>query len=167
MSTGCERVVLATSAVEDPRWCARVIAEHGDRIAVALDVRVDDHANGSTHYRLASRGGTGDSGDLWETIAQLDREGCARYVVTDVSKDGTLHGPNAELYRDVTRATTTPVIASGGISALDDLVVLAEAAAAGANLEGSIVGTALYAGRFTLPEALEAVRQVFAAPPRT
>jgi phosphoribosylanthranilate isomerase len=167
LSTGCERVVLATSAVEDPRWCARVIAEHGDRIAVALDVRVLDDANGSTQYRLAARGGTGDSGDLWETIAHLDREGCARYVVTDVSKDGTLHGPNVELYQEVSRATTTPVIASGGISALDDLVVLAKAAAAGANLEGSIVGKALYAGRFTLPAALEAVRQVFAAPPRT
>ena len=103
--------------------------------------------------------GTTEGGDLWETLARLDGDGCARYVVTDVSRDGMLHGTDVELYRAVTRATTAPVIASGGIASIADLVVLAEAAAAGANLEGSIVGKALYAGRFTLPEALEAVRR--------
>jgi phosphoribosylformimino-5-aminoimidazole carboxamide ribonucleotide (ProFAR) isomerase len=110
-------------------------------------------------YRLAARGGTRDGGDLWATLARLDLDSCARYVVTDVSRDGMLGGPNVELYRAVTRATTALVIASGGISAIGDLVVLAEVAAAGANLEGSIVGNALYAGRFTLPEALEAMRR--------
>lgn len=116
--------------------------------------------DGSAHYRLAARGGTRDGGDLWTTLARLDLDGCARYVVTDVSKDGTLRGPNVELYQAVTRATTASVIASGGISAIGDLVALAEGAAAGANLEGAIVGKALYAGRFTLPEALEAMRRV-------
>jgi phosphoribosyl isomerase A len=160
LSTGCARVILGTVALEDAAWCARVIGAHGERIAVGLDVRVTVDAGGSTQHHLAARGSTGDGGDLWETLARLDREGCARYVVTDVRRDGTLRGPNVELYQSVTRATATPVIASGGISAIGDLVVLAEAAAAGANLEGSIIGAALYAGRFTLPEALDAMRDV-------
>ena len=160
LSTGCARVNLGTAALEDPAWCARAIAAHGDRIAVGVDVRVAEDLDGSAQHRLAARGWTRDCGDLWETLARLDRDGCARYVVTDVSKDGMLRGPNVDLYRAVTRATTAPVIASGGISAIGDLVVLAEAAAAGANLEGSIIGKALYAGRFTLPEALEAMRRV-------
>ena len=160
LSTGCARVNLSTAALEDPAWSAQVIATYGDRVAVCLDVRVGEHLDGSPQYRLAARGVTTEGGDLWETVAQLDEVGCARYVVTDVSRDGMLHGPNVELYRAVTRATTAPVIASGGISSIADLVVLAEAAAAGANLEGSIVGKALYAGRFTLPEALEAMRRI-------
>ena len=154
LSTGCARVVLATTALEDPAWCARTIALHGDRIAVGLDVRVVEHADGSTRHRLEARGSTGDAGDLWEVLERLDGDGCARYVVTDVRKDGMLHGPNVALYQAVTRATATPVIASGGISTIDDLVVLA----ATAGLEGSIVGKALYAGRFTLPDVLQALR---------
>jgi phosphoribosylanthranilate isomerase len=163
LSTGCERAILGTAALDDPGWCRRAIVAHGERVAVGLDVRVAEDPNGSVQHRLAARGWTRDGGDLWETLARLDRDGCARYVVTDVSKDGTLSGPNVELYRAVTGATTAPVIASGGISTIGDLVVLAEAAAAGAHLEGSIVGQALYAGRFTLPEALEAMRQVATA----
>jgi phosphoribosylanthranilate isomerase len=158
LSTGCARVILGTVALEDPGWCARALAVHDERIAVGLDVRVVEDPDGSVQHRLAARGWTRDGGDLWATLARLDRDGCARYIVTDVSKDGTLRSPNVELYRAVTRATTAPVIASGGISAIGDLVVLAEVAATGANLEGSIVGKALYAGRFTLPEALEAMR---------
>jgi len=158
LSSGCARVNLSTAALADPEWCARAIATHGDRIAVSLDVHVVEDSDGLVQHRLAPRGGSRDRGDLWETIAQLDRDGCARYVVTDVSQDGTLRGPNVDLYKKVTRATATPVIASGGISAIEDLVVLARFAASGANLEGTIVGTALYAGRFTLPEALEAIR---------
>jgi phosphoribosyl isomerase A len=160
LATGCARVNLSTAALDDPAWCARAIAAHGDRVAVSLDVRVVEGPGGSTQHRLAARGGTADGGDLWDTLARLDRDGCARYVVTDVSRDGMLRGPNVQLYRAVTRATTAPVIASGGISSIEDLVVLAEAAAAGANLEGSIVGKALYAGRFTLPDALEAIRRI-------
>jgi len=155
-STGCERVNLGTAALADPAWCSRAIAAHGERVAVSLDVRVVEDPGGAAQHRLAARGGTDDGGDLWETLERLDRDGCARYVVTDVM----LRGPNVELYRAVARATTAPVITSGGISSIEDLVVLAEAAAAGANLEGSIVGKALYAGRFTLPEALEAMRRI-------
>ncbi|MHA6795280.1 bifunctional 1-(5-phosphoribosyl)-5-((5-phosphoribosylamino)methylideneamino)imidazole-4-carboxamide isomerase/phosphoribosylanthranilate isomerase PriA [Pseudonocardia bannensis] len=155
LATGCARVNLGTAALENPEWCARVVGEHGDRIAVGLDVRITEQG-----HRLAARGWTTDGGDLWETLARLDRDGCARYVVTDVSKDGTLRGPNTELLRDVANATTAPVVASGGIAEVSDLVALAELAATGVNLEGSIVGKALYAGRFTLPEALAAVRAV-------
>lgn len=160
LSTGCARVNVGTTALGDPAWCARVIAAHGERIAFGLDVRVVEEPDGTVQHLLAARGAPGKGGDLWEAIAQLDRDGCARYIVTDVTKDGTLRGPNVELYQAVTRATKAPVIASGGVSAIADLVLLAEAAATGANLEGSIVGKALYAGRFTLPDALEAMRRV-------
>ena len=155
LATGCARVNLGTAALEDPAWCARAIAAHGDRVAVGLDVRITDAG-----HRLAARGWTTDGGDLWETLARLDRDGCARYVVTDVSKDGMLRGPNVELLRQVAAATPAPVIASGGIAEVSDLVALAEVAATGVNIEGSIVGKALYAGRFTLPEALAAVGAV-------
>ena len=158
LSTGCARVNLGTAALEDPQWCARAIAAHGERVAVGLDVRIVDG-----RHRLAARGWTTDGGDLWEVLERLERDGCARYVVTDVSKDGTLRGPNVELLRDVADAAKAPVIASGGIAEVADLVALAEAAATGVNIEGSIVGKALYAGRFTLPEALAAVRAVDAA----
>ena len=164
LSTGCARVILATTALQDPSWCARVIAAHGERIAVGLDVRVVEDPDGVVRHRLAARGCSRDGGDLWETVAQLNQDGCARYIVTDVSKDGMLRGPNVELYRAATCATTAPVIASGGISSIGDLIVLAEAAAAGANLEGSIVGRALYTGRFTLPEALAAMQRVDMTP---
>jgi 1-(5-phosphoribosyl)-5-[(5-phosphoribosylamino)methylideneamino] imidazole-4-carboxamide isomerase/N-(5'phosphoribosyl)anthranilate isomerase len=158
LSTGCARVNLGTAALENPEWCARAIAAHGDRIAVGLDVRIS-----SAGHRLAARGWTTDGGDLWEVLERLDRDGCSRYVVTDVSKDGTLRGPNIDLLRDVAAATKAPVIASGGIAEVSDLVALAEVAATGVNIEGSIVGKALYAGRFTLPEALAAVRAVDAS----
>jgi phosphoribosyl isomerase A len=155
LATGCARVNLGTAALENPQWCAKAIAAHGEKIAVGLDVKI----SGGQH-RLAARGWTTDGGDLWETLERLDRDGCARYVVTDVSKDGTLRGPNVALLRAVAAATPAQVIASGGIAAVADLVTLAQAAADGANIEGSIVGKALYAGRFTLPEALAAVRAV-------
>ncbi|WP_156198067.1 bifunctional 1-(5-phosphoribosyl)-5-((5-phosphoribosylamino)methylideneamino)imidazole-4-carboxamide isomerase/phosphoribosylanthranilate isomerase PriA [Actinotalea caeni] len=144
LRTGCRRVNLGTAALEDPAWTARMIAEHGDRIAVGLDVR------GTT---LAARGWTSEGGDLWETLARLDRDGCARYVVTDVTKDGTMRGPNLDLLRQVCEATTAPVVASGGISSLDDIRALTGLVEIG--VEGAIVGKALYAGAFTLPEALD------------
>ncbi|MGD9792189.1 MAG: bifunctional 1-(5-phosphoribosyl)-5-((5-phosphoribosylamino)methylideneamino)imidazole-4-carboxamide isomerase/phosphoribosylanthranilate isomerase PriA [Acidimicrobiia bacterium] len=156
LSTGCLRVILSTAALEDPAWCARVIAAHGERIAVALDVRVVEESDDSMRHRLAARGRNRDGGDLWETLAWLDRVGCARHVITDVSRDGALLGPNVELYRAVTRATATPVIASGGISTIADLIALD---GVGANLEGAVIGKALYAGRFTLLEALRATRR--------
>jgi 1-(5-phosphoribosyl)-5-[(5-phosphoribosylamino)methylideneamino] imidazole-4-carboxamide isomerase/N-(5'phosphoribosyl)anthranilate isomerase len=151
LATGAGRINLGTAALEDPQWCAKVIAEHGDRVAIGLDVRI-----GERGHRLAARGWTSDAGDLWETLDRLDRDGAARYVVTDVSKDGTLRGPNIALLREVAARTDAPVIASGGVSSVDDLRALATLAADG--VEGAIVGKALYAGAFTLPEALAAVR---------
>lgn len=144
LGTGATRVNLGTAALEDPEWTARVIAEHGEAIAVGLDVR------GTT---LAARGWTREGGDLWEVLARLDAAGCARYVVTDVTKDGTLRGPNVELLREVCSRTDAPVVASGGISSLEDLRVLRTLVPEG--VEGSIVGKALYAGAFTLPQALD------------
>ena len=147
LATGCRRVNLGTAALENPEWTARVIAEHGDRIAVGLDVR------GQT---LAARGWTKEGGDLFETIARLDSDGCARYVVTDVAKDGTLMGPNLELLKSVCSVTKKPVIASGGIATLEDISALAKLQSIG--IEGAIVGKALYAGAFTLEQALQVSR---------
>ncbi len=147
LSTGAQRVVVGTAALERQDWVRQVIAKHGDRIAVGLDARGD---------RLAARGWTTDGGDLMDTLARLDSDGCARYVVTDVAKDGMLRGPNLDLLKRVCAATTRPVIASGGVSSLADLTAIAGLRADG--VEGAIIGTALYEGRFTLPEAREAVR---------
>ncbi|MFJ6418812.1 bifunctional 1-(5-phosphoribosyl)-5-((5-phosphoribosylamino)methylideneamino)imidazole-4-carboxamide isomerase/phosphoribosylanthranilate isomerase PriA [Paeniglutamicibacter sp. NPDC091659] len=141
---GATRVNLGTAALENPEWTARAIARHGDKIAVGLDVR------GTT---LAGRGWTKEGGDIWEVLARLEDAGCARYVVTDVTKDGTLRGPNVELLREMCAHTSKPVIASGGISSLEDLRVLRELVPLG--VEGAIVGKALYAGKFTMPEALD------------
>jgi 1-(5-phosphoribosyl)-5-[(5-phosphoribosylamino)methylideneamino] imidazole-4-carboxamide isomerase/N-(5'phosphoribosyl)anthranilate isomerase len=143
LATGAARINLGTAALENPEWAAQVIARHGDAIAVGLDVR------GTT---LAARGWTQEGGDLWEVLARLEDAGCARYVVTDVTKDGTLQGPNLELLREVMTRTARPVVASGGISNLDDIAALRALVPLG--LEGAIVGKALYAGAFTLVEAL-------------
>jgi phosphoribosyl isomerase A len=150
LATGCARVNLGTGALEHPQWCARAIAEHGERIAVGLDVRIDED-----DHRLVARGWTEERGDLWQVLDRLDGDGCPRYVVTDVSRDGTLHGPNLGLLREVCARTKAAVIASGGVSSVADLRALAELAPDG--LEGSIVGKALYVGAFTLPQALAAV----------
>ncbi|GAA0554590.1 bifunctional 1-(5-phosphoribosyl)-5-((5-phosphoribosylamino)methylideneamino)imidazole-4-carboxamide isomerase/phosphoribosylanthranilate isomerase PriA [Actinomadura livida] len=159
LATGCARVNIGTAALEDPEWCRKIIASHGEKIAVGLDVR------GTT---LAARGWTREGGDLWEVLARLEDDGCPRYVVTDVTKDGTLRGPNTELLREVCSRTDRPVIASGGVSSLDDLRALAGLVPDGrggrsgsvgrGGLEGAIVGKALYARAFTLEEALEAVK---------
>jgi phosphoribosyl isomerase A len=144
LATGCRRVNLGTAALEDPEWTAAVIARYGDQVAVGLDVR------GNT---LAARGWTREGGDLWETLSRLDAAGCARYVVTDVTKDGTLRGPNLALLQDVCARTPAPVVASGGISSLADLEALR--GLVGDGIEAAIVGKALYAGAFTLPQALD------------
>lgn len=151
LRTGCARVNLGTAALEDPVWCAKAIAAHGEKIAVGLDVRITEQG-----HRVKGRGWTSDGGDLWEVLDRLDRDGCARYVVTDVSKDGTLNGPNIELLSEVCARTDAPVVASGGVSSVDDLIALAKLSRDG--VEGTIIGKALYAGAFTLPEALAAVR---------
>jgi phosphoribosylformimino-5-aminoimidazole carboxamide ribotide isomerase/phosphoribosylanthranilate isomerase len=144
LSTGVKRINLGTAALENPEWAAHVIAEFGDAIAVGLDVR------GTT---LAARGWTSEGGDLWAVLQRLEDAGCARYVVTDVTKDGTLKGPNLDLLRQVMEHTPRPVIASGGVADLDDVAALRELVPLG--LEGAIIGKALYAGAFTLPQALD------------
>jgi phosphoribosyl isomerase A len=146
LATGCARVNIGTAALESPEWCARAIGRYGERVAVGLDVR------GTT---LAARGWTEEGGELYDVLARLDRDGCARYVVTDVGRDGTMTGPNIDLLRGVTAATDRPVVASGGVSSLADLRAIATLVPDG--VEGAIVGKALYAGAFTLEEALAAV----------
>ena len=144
LATGCARVNIGTAALEQPEWCEEVIAAHGDKIAIGLDVR---------GRKLAARGWTREGGDLYETLQRLDEAGCARFVVTDVASDGMLKGPNIALLEQVCAATSKPVVASGGISSLVDIQNLAEMVPQG--VEGAIIGTALYVGSFTLPEALE------------
>ncbi|MFZ9926628.1 MAG: bifunctional 1-(5-phosphoribosyl)-5-((5-phosphoribosylamino)methylideneamino)imidazole-4-carboxamide isomerase/phosphoribosylanthranilate isomerase PriA [Candidatus Nanopelagicaceae bacterium] len=147
LATGCARINLGTAALENPDWTSTVIKKYGERIAVGLDVR---------GHTLAARGWTQEGGDLFETVARLDRDGCTRYVLTDVAKDGTMQGPNLALLKEVASATNAPIIASGGVSTLDDIRALRELTSIG--IEGSIVGKALYAGAFTLEEALIAAR---------
>lgn len=143
LATGCARINLGTAALENPDWTSRVIKKYGAKIAVGLDVR---------GHTLAARGWTKEGGNLFETIERLDKDGCSRYVVTDVAKDGTMQGPNLTLLREVASATKAPIIASGGVSTLDDIRALRALTEIG--IEGSIVGKALYAGAFTLGEAL-------------
>jgi phosphoribosyl isomerase A len=148
LATGCTRINLGTAALENPEWTAKIIQEYGDRIAVGLDVR---------GHVLAARGWTKEGGDLFETIERLERDGCARFVVTDVTKDGTLQGPNVQLLQEVCAVTKKPVVASGGISSLADIESLMALNAIG--VEGAIVGKALYAGAFTVQEALELTKR--------
>ena len=143
IATGCARINLGTAALENPEWTASVISRYGDLIAVGLDVR---------GHTLAARGWTREGGDLFETIERLDNDGCSRYVVTDVNKDGTLKGPNVELLQEVCAATKKPIIASGGVSTLSDLEQLRPLTMIG--VEGAIIGKALYARAFTLEDAL-------------
>lgn len=144
LSLNPARINLGTAALENPEWTRKVIAEHGDVIAVGLDVRGDV---------LAARGWTQEGGNLWEVLDRLNEDGCARYVVTDVTKDGTLQGPNLELLRKVAERTDKPVVASGGIATLDDIAALRTMVPHG--VEGAITGKALYAGKFTLQQALD------------
>ena len=148
LATGCRRVNLGTAALENPEWTSSVIKKFGEKIAVGLDVR---------GHTLAARGWTQEGGNLFETLERLDRDGCARYVVTDVAKDGTMQGPNLTLLQEVAAATQAPIIASGGVSTLDDIRALRGLNDQG--IEGSIVGKALYAGAFTLQEALELTKR--------
>ncbi|MFV0374219.1 bifunctional 1-(5-phosphoribosyl)-5-((5-phosphoribosylamino)methylideneamino)imidazole-4-carboxamide isomerase/phosphoribosylanthranilate isomerase PriA [Microbacterium sp.] len=147
LESGASRINLGTAALENPEWAANVIGRYGDSIAVGLDVR------GTT---LAARGWTKEGGDLWQVLDRLEDAGCSRYVVTDVTKDGTLKGPNLDLLRQVAERTAKPVVASGGVSSLDDIAALRELVPLG--VEGTIVGKALYAGAFTLAEALDVAR---------
>jgi phosphoribosyl isomerase A len=147
LATGCTRVNIGTAALENPQWCVEIIADHGDKIAIGLDVR---------GAKLAARGWTREGGDLYATLARLDAAGCARFVVTDVASDGMMSGPNFDLLRSVCALTDRPVVASGGISTLADIAQLAELVPDG--VEGAIIGTALYVGNFTLAAALATAR---------
>lgn len=151
LATGCARVNIGTAALENPEWCREVIANYGDRVAIGLDV-----LNEEGQWRLRGRGWVSDGGDLWEVLERLDAQGTSRFVVTDVSKDGTLQGPNVELLREVAAATDAPIVASGGVSSLDDIAAIAKLVDEG--VDSAIVGKALYAGRFTLEEALAVAR---------
>lgn len=148
LSTGCRRVNIGTAALENPQWCEEIIQKYSDRVAIGLDTREIDG-----EWRLRGRGWTSDGGDLWEVLERLDSQGVSRLVVTDVSRDGMLNGPNIDLLRDVSAATDAPVVASGGISSLEDIKALREVVDEG--VDSAIVGKALYAGKFTLAEALE------------
>ncbi|MGA8112855.1 MAG: bifunctional 1-(5-phosphoribosyl)-5-((5-phosphoribosylamino)methylideneamino)imidazole-4-carboxamide isomerase/phosphoribosylanthranilate isomerase PriA [Actinocatenispora sp.] len=148
LATGARRVNIGTAALEDPQWCDRIVGEHGDRVAIGLDVR---------GRKLAARGWTRDGGELYEVLERLETAGCARYVVTDVRSDGMLSGPNLDLLRDVCARSKAPVVASGGVSTLDDLRALAALESDG--VEGAIAGTALYTGAFTVTEALDVLRE--------
>ncbi len=148
LATGCKRVNLGTIAIENPEWTAKAISKFADRIAVGLDVR---------GHTLATRGWTEEGGDLFEMLTKLDKAGASRYIVTDVTKDGTLTGPNLDLLREVCAATNAPVVASGGISVLKDLVLLRELTPIG--VEGAIIGKAIYSGSFTVAQALEVARK--------
>jgi len=147
LATGARRVNIGTAALEDPEWCDRIIGEHGDRIAIGLDVR---------GTRLAARGWTREGGELWEVLDRLEAAGCERYVVTDVASDGMLSGPNLELLASVCDRTSAKVVASGGVSTLDDIRALRAMVDRG--VEGAIIGTALYVGNFTLVDALAIAR---------
>lgn len=152
LATGCTRVNIGTAALERPEWCAEVIRTYGDKVAIGLDVKGD---------RLAARGWTREGGDVFEVLERLDRAGCRRYVVTDVRSDGMLSGPNLELLGAICARTDAPVVASGGVSSLEDLRQLAGLVSIG--VEGAIVGTALYLGNFTVEEALDLTRSISAA----
>ena len=147
LDSGARRVNIGTAALENPEWCDRICGEYGDRVAIGLDVKGG---------RLAARGWTREGGELFETLERLERAGCERYVVTDVNSDGMLSGPNLDLLRSVCEATDKPVIASGGVSSLDDLRALA--GLTGIGVEGAIVGTALYERNFTVAEALNLLK---------
>lgn len=143
LDSGATRVNLGTAALENPEWAASAIERFGDQIAVGLDVRGEI---------LAARGWTQEGGNLWDVLTRLEEAGCARYVVTDVTRDGMLNGPNLDLLVSITQRTGKPVVASGGIASLDDLIALRKLVPEG--VEGAIVGKALYAGKFTLEEAI-------------
>jgi 1-(5-phosphoribosyl)-5-[(5-phosphoribosylamino)methylideneamino] imidazole-4-carboxamide isomerase/N-(5'phosphoribosyl)anthranilate isomerase len=147
LTTNCSRINLGTAALENPEWVESVIKKHGDKIAVALDV------DGKV---LSPRGGSKSGGDLFQMITRLDKSGCARYVLTDVNRDGALSGPNLELLKEVTSFTKTPIVASGGVSSLSDVKALMQLTDQG--VEAVIIGKGLYTGAFTLAQVLATVK---------
>ncbi|MCA6222532.1 HisA/HisF-related TIM barrel protein [Photorhabdus antumapuensis] len=151
LATGCQRVNLGTAALENPAWCARAIAEYGDKIAIALDIK-----STSEGYQLATHGWNVSKGNLWDVLERLDKQGCQRYVVTDVERGGMMSSPNFTLLQEVCAKTSSPVIAGGGVSSLDDLRALADMSTIG--VEGAILGQALHIGKVPLEDALAATQ---------
>ena len=147
LATGCSRINIATSALEQLDWVESVIHKHGDKVCVSLDV------NGKV---LSPRGSNKSGEDLFQVITRLDKAGCARYVLTDVNRDGALNGPSLELLKEVTSFTKTPIVASGGVSSLSDVKSLMQLTNQG--VEAVIIGKALYTGAFTLTQALATVK---------
>ena len=144
LETGAHRITLGTAAVEDPLWAAKMIEKYGHRIVIGLDVR--DRV-------VATHGWTKSAGALADLIKRFDDAGCQMYMVTDISKDGTLTGPNIELLRESAALTSGSIIASGGVASLDDIASLRELVPAG--VEAVIIGKAFYEGYFTVSEACE------------
>jgi phosphoribosylformimino-5-aminoimidazole carboxamide ribotide isomerase/phosphoribosylanthranilate isomerase len=147
LTTNCSRINLGTAALDNPEWVESVIKKHGDKIAVALDV------DGKV---LSPRGGSKSGGDLFQMITRLDKVGCARYVLTDVNRDGALSGPNLELLKEVSSFTKTPIVASGGVSSMSDVKSLMQLTNQG--VEAVIIGKGLYTGAFTLAQVLATVK---------
>lgn len=145
---GVARVVVGTAALEDPDFVRRLAASHP--VAVGLDARGRE---------VAVRGWVEGSGaDLFELAVAFADAGVAALVVTEISRDGTLEGPDLDGLSQVLAATDIPVIASGGVGSLDDLRSLAALESAGRRLSGAIAGRALYEGRFSVTEGVEASR---------
>ena len=144
LSSGSHRVTIGTAAMENPAWISEKFEDLAEKIIVALDIR---------DGRVATRGWTEETVPYREAIKRLDGVGCLRYMVTDISKDGTLTGPNLSLLEDVASNTESSVIASGGVALLEDIASLRHLVALG--IEGAVIGKALYEGVFTVAEAIE------------
>lgn len=149
---GAERVVIGTMALTNPDFVREVLDTVGPRIAVGLDAR------GSV---LQARGWTEEAGDLFDAIEQFSAMGVPRFVYTDVARDGMLQGPNVEMLTKVADATDAHVTASGGVSSLEDLRILA---GCHERVDAAIVGKALYADAFTIDEALAVGRETGPTP---
>jgi phosphoribosylformimino-5-aminoimidazole carboxamide ribotide isomerase len=142
LAAGAERVVIGTAALRDPEFLDRVVAEHGERVVVSVDARGG---------KVALSGWTeATAQDIADAVAELSERGVARFLCTEIDVDGTMEGPaTAELNR-IAAATDAQIIASGGVGTLAHLKALADGAAP--NIEGAIVGRALYEHRFTVVE---------------
>jgi phosphoribosylformimino-5-aminoimidazole carboxamide ribotide isomerase len=156
LAAGARRVVLGTVALEDPAALEFVCARHGPRIAVSLDARGGE---------LATHGWTVGTGvGVLDAVAQFEAAGASLFIYTDVSRDGTMVGPNVEGIMSLTEMVERPVIASGGIGSLEELRSIARLHPAG--VVGAIVGRALYEHKFSIGEANFAADEASAANPR-
>lgn len=166
LGAGVRRVVVGTAAVEDPAFVAALAADHPGRVAVGLDARLLPDGR----YEVAVRGWTeGSSHDLFDVLARLEGVGVAAVVITEIGRDGMLTGPDLDGLGAALATTAIDVIASGGVSSLDDLRALRSLRAGGADgaggadaagraLAGAIAGKAIYERRFEVAEAVAVCR---------